>query len=244
MRLILGFGLVSLVAGSLCAQYRNPTPVLTGGFGNVVYPGGTSATMPGIQRFTPNVVYPGGGGPRLNVPFSNSNGMRTGRPHNGNGGAVLMPYAVPVYVGGYGNYYDPNYDPSAAQQQPVQQPGSQQPNVMVIYPPQPAPVIINQNGPGGLAGQPAAAEPPVQSLYMAPSDDTANAPAPDSTPYLLAFKDHSVYSAVAYWVDGDTLHYFTSGNTHNQVSLSLVDRELTERLNKESGKEVKLPALK
>jgi hypothetical protein len=46
---------------------------------------------------------------------------------------------------------------------------------------------------------------------------------------------------VAYWVDGDTLHYFTSANTHNQASVSLVDRDLTERLNKESGLEVKLP---
>jgi endonuclease YncB( thermonuclease family) len=68
---------------------------------------------------------------------------------------------------------------------------------------------------------------------------------PDSTAepshYLIAFKDHTIYSAVAYWVDGDTLHYFTSANTHNQVSLSLIDRDLTERLNKESGLDVKLP---
>jgi hypothetical protein len=60
--------------------------------------------------------------------------------------------------------------------------------------------------------------------------------------YLIAFKDHSVYSAVAYWVEGDTLHYFTDGSTHNQVSLSLVDRELTRRLNEESGLQVNLPA--
>ena len=65
-----------------------------------------------------------------------------------------------------------------------------------------------------------------------------------ATHYLLAFKDHSIYSAVAYWVDGDTLHYFTSGNTHNQVSVSLVDRDLTKRLNEGSGLEVKLPAPK
>jgi hypothetical protein len=45
-------------------------------------------------------------------------------------------------------------------------------------------------------------------------------------------------------VDGDTLHYFTSGNTHNQASVSLVDRDLTERLNKESGVEVRLPPVK
>jgi len=32
------------------------------------------------------------------------------------------------------------------------------------------------------------------------------------------------------------------GNTHNQASVSLVDRrELAERLNKESGLEVKIP---
>ena len=59
--------------------------------------------------------------------------------------------------------------------------------------------------------------------------------------YLIAFKDHTIYSAVAYWVDGDTLHYFTTGNTHNQVSVSLIDRDLTERLNKEMGIDFKLP---
>jgi hypothetical protein len=42
-------------------------------------------------------------------------------------------------------------------------------------------------------------------------------------------------------VDGDTIHYFTTGNKHNQASLSLVDRDLTDRLNKETGYEVKLP---
>jgi endonuclease YncB( thermonuclease family) len=68
--------------------------------------------------------------------------------------------------------------------------------------------------------------------------------APEPDVYLLAFKDHSVYGAVAYWVDGDTLHYFMPGNQHNQASVSLVDREMTARLNKASGMEVKLPAEK
>ena len=45
-------------------------------------------------------------------------------------------------------------------------------------------------------------------------------------------------------MDGDTLHYFTSGNTHNQVSVSLLDRPLTARLNKEFGVEFKIPAAK
>jgi hypothetical protein len=58
---------------------------------------------------------------------------------------------------------------------------------------------------------------------------------------LIALKDHTIYSAIAYWVDGSTLHYFTSGNTHNQVSLPLVDRDLTQRLNRESGLQLSLP---
>ena len=70
--------------------------------------------------------------------------------------------------------------------------------------------------------------------------DQSAAPAEESAHYLIAFKDHTIYVALAYWVDGDTLHYFTSGNTHNQVSISLLDRPLTERLNKESGIDFKL----
>ena len=46
---------------------------------------------------------------------------------------------------------------------------------------------------------------------------------------------------MAYWVEGDTLHYFTTGATHNQVSLSLVDRDLTQRLNEEAGNNLQLP---
>jgi hypothetical protein len=37
------------------------------------------------------------------------------------------------------------------------------------------------------------------------------------------------------------LHYFLPGNTHNQVSLSMVDRDLMDRLNRESGAVVRLP---
>jgi hypothetical protein len=46
---------------------------------------------------------------------------------------------------------------------------------------------------------------------------------------------------VAYWFDGDTLHYFTTGSTHNQASVSLLDRELTMRLNKELGIDFHIP---
>ena len=86
---------------------------------------------------------------------------------------------------------------------------------------------------------------PASTIYQPPPDVPDQAePAPDGVRYLLAFKDHTIYSAVAYWVDGETLHYFASGNIHNQASMTLLDRELTERLNREMGIDFKLPAAK
>jgi hypothetical protein len=99
----------------------------------------------------------------------------------------------------------------------------------------PAPVIINNYYPGATTDNPNA-EP------TAPSAAGDAAPASEPSHYLIAYKDHAIYAAVAYWVEGNTLHYFTTGNTHNQVSLTLVDRDLTARLNKEAGVEVKLSA--
>lgn len=48
---------------------------------------------------------------------------------------------------------------------------------------------------------------------------------------FIALKDSRVYTAVAYWVQGETLHYITPNGSHNQVSLDLVDRNLSSRLN-------------
>jgi hypothetical protein len=211
-----------LFAGCLFGQAHFGTPVVTGGFPNPVFPAGTHATNPNIQRFIPNAVFPGGGGPHLTIPGQ--------RPARYTGSRVVgVPYAYPVYVGGYDNSYD-------------QPPAQQQPNVTVVYPPQAAPVIVNQFGP------------PVDPRELAPGDNRepmgVYQPADQAEQssntdrYLIALKDHTIYSVVAYWVDGDTLHYFTAGNVHNQASISLVDRDLTTRLNKESGVEVKLPPLK
>ena len=217
--------------------FVTPVPVVRS-FGSVVQPGSASG-LAGVQRTTGSVIFPGGS-TQIGIPgiapaspnFTNGRlgavPQQNGRGgHRGGGGAV---YAYPVYVP---SYYDSSYYGGGTA--PMTQPVQQQPNVTVIYPPQQAhPVIINMGS----------QDLPAQGIYEpAPRQQTLEQPAePDH--YLLAFKDHSIYSAVAYWVDGDTVHYFTSGNTHNQASLSLVDRELTERLNKESGREVKLPALK
>jgi len=240
MRTLGGFCFTLVLASGLSAQYRgSATPTPTGSFGSVVFPGGTPATSPGVTRFFGSVVNPGGGGPHVTVPggvVPNFSRPPAGRPAHRTEPGVT--YLYPVYVGGYGGYYDGYAPEQAAPQQ-------QQPNVTVVMPPQQpvTPVIINI-GPGG--GQYTTGTEGQQGVYEAPARPAVEEPAPaEELPrYLIAFKDHTIYSAVAYWVDGDTLHYFTSGNTHNQVSVSLLDRALTERLNKEFGVEFKIPAAK
>ncbi len=236
MRILSGFFVALIFTAAASAQFRGftPQPVVTGTFGNVVFPAGTSA-LPGVTRTFPNAVSPAGTAPRLVVPFSSNDPTRLmgnsfgnrgfgNGPRGGRSTIIGVPYAGPVYFGGYPYGYGYGYDPSVA---PAAAP-QQQPNVIVVYPPAPQPVAV---------------VPPEGQFAAAPSADqtAATQPAAEASHYLIAFKDHTIYSAVAYWVEGDTLHYFTSGSTHNQVSLSLIDKDLTERLNKEIGVSMDLP---
>jgi len=208
------------------------------GFGSVVFPGGTSGISPGTTRSFGSAVFPGG---TLSAPVYGGatllpSGQNFRRTSSYGRGTTIVPsyvYAFPMFVGGYDNSYAP------------QEAAPQQPNVTVIYPPQQAatPVMIQAGPDGGYITTPPQRQ--TSTIYEAPRDTAPEAePAPDSARYLLAFKDHTIYSAVAYWADGDTLHYFTLGNVHNQASISLLDRDLTERLNRELGIEFKLPAAK
>jgi hypothetical protein len=225
MRTLVGFGLSLLLAAGLFAQYRggfgNSRPLAQGASGNAVFPGGRPQLIvpgavadPTFAMRLGATVAPPGLWRRPSVPGTRRPGM-------------VFVYGYPVYVGGY---FDNAYPAEAAA------PPSQQPNITVINPPQPAPEMIQRFGSDD-------AQDPTTPTAAADDAQPVEEPASTFEPshYLIAFKDHSVYSAVAYWVDGDTLHYFTSGNTHNQASVSLVDRDLTERLNKESGLEVKIP---
>jgi hypothetical protein len=216
MRTLCGLCLALVFTGGLFAQNRGGSqPFMSGAPANVLFPAGTPANNPFITRAPSNVVYPGGGGPHLVVPGN------TQRVPRSSFSSTPYVYAYPIYVPSYDQSYGAPADSGAPAQ-------SSSPNVIVIYPPQVAPVApVETARPHMQVYQPDASQ-PVQ--------DT-----PSSDRYLFAFKDHSIYSAVAYWVDGDTLHYFTNGNTHNQASLSLLDRDLTERLNRESGMVIKLP---
>jgi hypothetical protein len=229
--------------------------------GSVLYPGGgTQIGVPGVPYKQPNVFSRQGngfGGNGFNGNGFNGNGFNgngfNGNGFNGNGlggngflggrnkGGVINSYAVPVavpvpvYVG---NGYD---DPSAygaaygaGSQVAPGAPAQAAPNVIIIYPQGAAAPYGPTAPPSMIMPQPQPAE------AMATPADTGET----ATHYFIALKDHSIYSAVAYWVDGDTLHYFTTGSTHNEVSLSLVDRDLTKRLNEGSGLQLSLPPAK
>jgi hypothetical protein len=216
--------------------------------GGISRPAAVSAARPAVptavapqQHTVGSVLYPAGAVPPVNagLPFVNTSighvGPGRDRPRAPRSSGFV--YSYPFYTGGgyYGSPYDSSYVNQGA---PAG--GQEQPNVVVVYPPPAPPVIINQYGSDN--GQMATRVQP-QNLYYPPAPEDAAAPstATDATHYIIAFKDHSIYSAVAYWVDGDTLHYFTTPTTHNQASVALVDRDLTQRLNQESGVEVKLP---
>ncbi len=125
-------------------------------------------------------------------------------------------------------YYVPNASDLAQYEQanpaPVQsawQPPYSQPAYSQSYqPPAPQPVIINQYF--GSSKSPDQVQAPVAI------DET---PQPPALNYLIQFRDRTVIQVVAYWVEGDTLHYITAPNTHNQASLSLLDLDKTAKLN-------------
>jgi hypothetical protein len=181
------------------------------GFGNVVFPG---TGRPPVGSITDP-----GFSARLGATVAGSLHYRGVVPGHRGRGVVYIPYVWPAY-GGYVNPF-----------------AQQQPNVIVIQ--QPAPPVQQQT-PQVVINNYADTKPyePV-TTYQAPARQPVETEAAPAY-YLIAFKDNTIYSAVAYWVEGDTLHYVTSGNVRNQVSLDLVNADLTARLNKDRNVSVKL----
>ncbi|HEX5432286.1 MAG TPA: hypothetical protein VFW83_09980, partial [Bryobacteraceae bacterium] len=191
------------------------------GFGRLIYPG-TPAGPPAVRRnsvlrarqFRP---------PAIAHRHRGENPART----------VIVPYPVfyggdfygydapppeePGYDNGYGNSgYDQGYAPQ--QQSPV--------------------VIINQNfRPDTInpsvrdysnAPLPPAQPNPDESNQLNPNQPNPNqssSPQPQSSidsgspvVFLIAMKDHTIYPAVAYWVEGNTLNYITLQGVHNSAT--------------------------
>ncbi|MCU1263353.1 MAG: hypothetical protein JWO80_6238 [Bryobacterales bacterium] len=201
-----------LIPACLAQRYTAPGRVVftnPSGFGNVAFPGtGTGPQATFSYRLGQTVA----GNP---VGYGNGNGARRSRV-----------YAYPVFIGG-GYYTDPSAYGYAGQGQ-----GQPPVNVTVVNaPPQVPGVVINQNF--GPPQQPDTGASETTHVYQPPPpapDNTADAPQQPHY-FLIAFKDHSVYSALAYWIEDKTLHYVTPQQTHNQASLDLIDLDFTNKLN-------------
>jgi hypothetical protein len=63
----------------------------------------------------------------------------------------------------------------------------------------------------------------------------------DPVHFFIALKDGTVHVAVAYWVVDGTLHYLTLEGNHNQVSLDLINRALSARMNEKGRVPLILP---
>jgi hypothetical protein len=63
-----------------------------------------------------------------------------------------------------------------------------------------------------------------------------------SAVFLIAFQNHTIQAAAAYWVDGETLHYVTLQHEQKQAPLDTVDRGLSQQLNAERRVQFQLPA--
>jgi hypothetical protein len=221
-----------LLAGpALFAQQRNVTSPT--GFGRILFPGGTpppGANAGGNGTPFGRIIYPGTGAPAVvTAPASVSALPPPTVAHPGHGTTGLIPY--PVYFTG-GNYLQ--YTPPQAPLASTYQSTSQVPDAPVV--------IVNQyfrpdDQPDDV--QQTQAPQPVQRLRQASPSFAENQD--KDIIYLIAMKDHTIYAANSYWIEDNTLNYVTVQGSQNSASLDLVDRELSQRLNRNRSVSFALP---
>jgi hypothetical protein len=135
----------------------------------------------------------------------------------------IVPYLVPVPVdagNGYDDQASPGEDPSGLPA-PVAVPQYPAPNMPPEALPAAPPLI-----PDGAGSADRACAPVIQ-------DDTVHV--------FIALKNGTVEVGVAYWIIDRTLHYLTQEGSHNQVSLDLIDRPLSARMNEKGRVPLILP---
>lgn len=231
---------VLLLAASISIGWAQRATDPTG-FGRLSNPGGLPGTTGGAGFG--RLIYPGTGAPAAarnpRLPGSPLGALPPQVAHGSHGIAVAVPY--PVFYGG--GYYD--YEAPSA---PYSQQGYAVPSYNNSYGngydqmTQPPVVIINQYF------KPDAANPVVRDYSNVPLPQPApQADAPQENTdqqvmFLIAMKDHTIFPAVAYWVEGDTLNYITVQGVKNSASLDLVDRDFSKQINKERNVEFGLPS--
>ncbi len=241
-----------------------------GGFGSVLYPGmghAPTATPP-IGQFGNRGSYSRGflnpGRPNhpqhsgtVIVPYpvyyggyygydpsaaGYANGYAPGYgPGNGDDGSQSGPGLPSVVINQ--NFVPPQANPQVrdytGDQQAQQQSQDQSSGLKVYEAPPSHPYADAAAAQAAAAGQGAATAQSGAAGQRAASGNQAAGDQP--TIYLIALRDHTVVQALGYWMEGSTLHYVSAEHALNQVSIDLVDRDLSQRLNDERGLEFRLP---
>ena len=148
-------------------------------------------------------------------------------------------YSRPYYGLGWGFGWDPHfwgwdnnslyYDSSGYYSDPYAGAGG--------YESQP-PVIVNQVMPYAEPAPPPPPPEPVVREYTKPLSESANY---GPVLYLFALKNNNILAAFTYWTEKGDLHYVNLDHQMKQIPLSSIDRELTDRLNRERNLNVRLP---
>jgi hypothetical protein len=173
---------------------------------------------PGSVLGRPGYGYGGNRGP--------NNGNNNNKSRRGVGG---YPYAYSLWVPDYFDYLDQTTPYGA----PYGYAPPLAPDPGAAYGASPSqPVIINQYFSGPAPGAAPQQYPPPEANNTSAQGPGDPLSAPEKY-YLIAYKDHAIYAALAYWVEDKTLHYVTTQNTHNQASLDLIDLPLTKSLNQD-----------
>lgn len=82
---------------------------------------------------------------------------------------------------------------------------------------------------------------PVMREYSNISNPYENFTPADQKIYLLALKDGTLRQSVAFWTEGDMLHYVQPDHAQNSIPVVNLDRESTKRFNSERGISIRLP---
>lgn len=215
----------------------------------------------GLPFFVALAAFPGAASAQSGAPFSSQNNALGGRFSAGAMGRPLGGISTPVRGPGNGrrdvrpavvpygySWYVPNYFDNWSYPTPstVAVYDATTPYVLPpapLYAPAqppaaPASVVINQY----FNGVPAGSAPQATGQQSGETHAAGEPLVPVENYYLIAYKDHSVYSVMAYWLEDKTLHYVTTHNIHNQASLDLIDLNLTKTLNQARDVPFALPA--
>jgi hypothetical protein len=138
-------------------------------------------------------------------------------------------YGYPYYYG-YPGYYGGSYDPYAySYAYPSYDPG---PAVVEQNYYNSAPPAVVQQYPNSV---------PQQYPNSVPQYSAGPQQQRGETIYLIAFRDHRITAAKAYWAEGDTLHYVTREGEHKQAPFDSIDRAFSEQLNRDRHVAFQMP---